>query len=56
MGQEIHLAGITFSADDWSAYDETTRRDLLAAATDDGDAFDEEPTAVYESPSLRSVG
>ena len=46
MGLEMQLAGICFSADDWSAFDEETRRDLIAvAARDDGD-FDDEPTLI----------
>jgi hypothetical protein len=46
MSLEIQLAGICFSPDDWSAFDEETRRDLIAvAARDDGD-FDDEPTLI----------
>ncbi len=46
MALELQVAGICFDAEDWRDYDDETRAALLAAAADNDEFGDDEPTLI----------
>jgi hypothetical protein len=48
MGADLELAGFRFSADEWTAYDDATRVELMRCGTENApEAVEDEPTRPY---------